>query len=200
MLFDKWLCSIFSITCVWSSLQAQVDGYLNVPNKCKPYVNYFLDSSNPHRELAQTEQESGCNRFAESAYAKGLRQFTDRTGEWLSLTHCKHLGDYEPFNENWSIQCGLIFMELLESNNDYGDYCFNRQVAEAEYNGGAWIVWELKHTNNQSLKEARKVCGTTKLYNGRKRALWACKENYEYPEHITRRAKKYSSLGGQVCN
>lgn len=186
----KWLCAIFPAICT-----SAPD---TIPTRCKPYVSYFTESSNPSREMAQTEQESGCNPFAQSPYAKGLRQFTDRTGEWMSLTHCKHLGDYDPFNVNWSIKCGLVYMELLESNNDFGDYCFNRQVAEAEYNGGAWVIWELKHTNNESLSKAQAVCGT-KLYNGRKRANWACKENYEYPEHITRRQSNYVTIGGQQC-
>lgn len=149
--------------------------------------------------MAQTEQESGCNPLAESSFAKGIRQFTDQTGEWMSLTHCKHLGDYDPFNAEWSIECGLIYMEVLESNNRYGSYCFNRVVAEAEYNGGAWVVWELQEVGNQSLAAAKAICGKQKLSNGRRRSEWACKENYEYPEHISRRQLKYLSLGGKTC-
>lgn len=159
----------------------------------------FVGSSNPSREMAQTEQESGCNPMAESPFAKGLRQFTDQTGEWMSVTHCKHLGDYDPFNPEWSIKCGLIYMELLESNNNYGSYCFNRKVAEAEYNGGAWVVWELRAVNNTSLAAAKSVCGAQPLHNGRKRAGWACRENYDYFDHITRRQSKYDALGGRTC-
>lgn len=190
MLYVKLLCVLFPAICVGAPD--------TIPTRCKPYVSYFTNSSNPSRELAQTEQESGCNPFAESPYAKGLRQFTDRTGEWMSLTHCKHLGDYDPFDEQWSIECGLVYMELLENNNDYGGYCINRQIAEMEYNGGAWVLWELQHVGRTSLVDSRKVCGT-RLYNGRKRANWACKENYDYPHHISRRQVNYLSLGGQQC-
>lgn len=171
-----------------------------IPSRCVMYIPYFIGSSNPSRELAQTEQESGCNPLAQSPFAKGLRQFTDQTGEWMSMTHCKHLGDYDPFNEEWSIKCGLIYMEVLEANNNFGDYCFNRTVAEAEYNGGAWVIWELKYVGNTSLSDARQVCGIKPLHNGKKRAHWACEENYEYPNHISRRQRNYTVLGGQTCD
>jgi len=160
----------------------------------------FLRSDNPSRELAQTEQESSCNPLAQSPFAKGLRQFTDQTGEWMSITHCKHLGDYDPFNPEWSIKCGLIYMELLQSNNDYGNYCFNRKVAEAEYNGGSWVVWELEEVNNASLEDAESICGVNKLKNGKRRAKWACEENYKYSKHIFKRQVKYKGLNGKVCN
>jgi len=205
MHFVKTICSGLQTLCVVvSALVDTTTKYGHqldkIPSRCVPYVRYFINSSNPSREMAQTEQESGCNPMAESPFAKGLRQFTDRTGEWMSITHCKHLGDYAPFNERWSIECGLIYMQVLEANNDFGDYCFNRTVAEAEYNGGAWVIWELKAVDNSSLDDAQQICGKIKLHNGRKRAGWACKENYEYPEHITRRQPNYLSLGGRVCN
>lgn len=204
MVFVKQVCSLFQTLCVTTLVIAEVtvditDSTKNIPLRCQPYISYFLDSSNPSREMAQTEQESSCDPLAESPFAKGLRQFTDQTGEWMSLTHCKHLGDYDPFNPEWSIKCGLVYMELLESNNKFGDYCFNRFVAEAEYNGGAWVIWELDEVGNTSLSAARAVCGKDKLKNGRRRAEWACEENYDYPKHISRRQSKYFSLGGTIC-
>lgn len=204
MPFVKLLCSIVPNVCVFvtaftDSTVDSIDGFQKIPSHCVPYVHYVMDSSNPSREMAQTEQESSCNPIAESAFAKGIRQFTDQTGEWMSLTHCKHLGDYDPFNVEWSMKCGLIYMEVLESDNDFGDYCFNRKVAEAEYNGGAWIVWELDAVDNTSLDDAQNICGIITLPNKRKRALWACDENYSYVNHITKRQLNYMVLGGKYC-
>ena len=177
MPFVKLLCSILPNTCIFitafaGSTHSALNDFDKIPRQCVPYIHYTLDSSNPSREMAQTEQESSCNPIAESAFAKGIRQFTDQTGEWMSLTHCKHLGDYDPFNVEWSMKCGIIYMEVLESNNDYGSYCFNRKVAEAEYNGGAWVVWELGSIGNKSLREAERICGVNNLPNNRKRATW----------------------------
>lgn len=205
MPFAKYTCWLFPTLCASLSISAEVissniSDLSDEPVPCVRYAHYFVDSNNPSREMAQTEQESSCNPFAESAFAKGIRQFTDQTGEWMSLTHCKHLGDYDPFNAEWSIKCGLIYMEVLERDNDYGDYCFNRQVAEAEYNGGAWVVWELGSIGNVSLDDAEGVCGVVELPNGRKRAMWACEENYDYIRNITQRQPKYLILGGKYCD
>ena len=174
-----------------------------IPVRCRPYIDKFLLTNNPIREAALTEQESGCNQFAESPYAKGLRQFTDDTGEWLSVTLCKHLGPYDPFNADWSLECGFIYITYLQKNNSFGSYCLNRIIAEQEYNGGAWVIWE--YTYAGSLSAARKICGVKLIpdHRGRLRkrnVKWACPENYEYPEHITRRGNKYLNLGGNLCN
>lgn len=152
-----------------------------------------------------TEQESGCNQFAQSPYAKGYRQFTDSTGKWLAQTHCSHLGSYQPWNTHWQMSCGIIYSELKEKNNNYAaqggdsEYCVNRKIAEAEYNGGNWIIWELQLSGGD-LVQAEQICGTMLLKNGRKRAMWACEENYSYFEHISRRQPKYTQLGGELCH
>ena len=176
----------------------QVNPVQDVPKRAKPYAHYCLLANNPSRECALTEQESAWDMFAQSPYAKGLRQFTDSTGKWLAQSHCSHLGSFQPFNPDWSMRCGIIYSELLQKNNNFGSYCLNRKIAEAEYNGGAWIVWEMQFSNNNLVK-AEQICGKVLLNNGRKRAKWACKENYGYFVHISRRQPKYESLGGTFC-
>ena len=175
-----------------------------VPKACEPLVPYYLKAKNPSREAALTFQESTCNQFAQSPYAKGYRQFTDSTGKWLARSHCAHLGSYKPWDLHWQMSCGIIYSELKQNNNRYppqnGDsyYCVNRKVAEAEYNGGNWIIWELDFSGG-NLMQAKEICGKIILPNGRKRALWACKENYSYFEHISRRQGAYKQLGGEIC-
>lgn len=170
-----------------------------LPVKSRPYATLIKRiSKNPSREMALTEQESGWNTNARSPYAKGLRQFTDRTGRWLARTHCRSLGRYKPYDPNWSLRCGVIYVELLQKNNRYGDYCNNRKIAEQEYNGGTWVIWELRTAKTHNLKKAQQACYGT-LYNGKQRAEWACEENYNYSKHISRRQIKYTSIGGQLC-
>jgi soluble lytic murein transglycosylase-like protein len=163
-----------------------------VPSKAQPYIKTLTQiSKNPSREAALTEQESAWTPKARSPYAKGLRQFTDSTGKWASKTICRKLGSYRPYDADWSLRCGVIYVEHLNRNNHYSrGYCFNRFVAEQEYNGGSWVIRELKRAGKENLWEARKHC---------RRARWACKENYEYPQRISKRQKKYLTLGGKYC-
>ncbi len=77
-------------------------------------------------------------------------------------------------------------------------YCPARYIAEQRYNGGFWVVWELREAKTTDLRKAHKVCGT-RLKNGRKRAKVSCTENYEYPVRISVRQLNFESLGGEVC-
>jgi len=148
-------------------------------------------SKNPSREAALTEQESAWRVRAKSPYAKGLRQFTDKTGRHVAKTICRDLGNYRPYDPMWSLRCGVRYVEWLETYNTLPpkykkDYCFNRRVAEQMYNGGSAILRELKSARYFTFEEARKVC---------ERATWACKENYEYPKKIDEKQKKYDKQG-----
>ena len=158
-----------------------------------------LISANPSREAALTEQESSWNQFAESPFGGlGLRQILRTTGDWLAVTICRDLGPFDPFDPAWSLKCGVRYAEHLQKNNHFGNACTNRRVAEQEYNGGAWVIWELKKARSGRLKDAEAVCGT-KLLNGRKRSRRSCMENYSYPKHIDRRQRKYAAMGGLLC-
>jgi len=189
------VCLLFSVDCTVAPKPATVKtGYepkiypMSAP---KAYVDLILKyAKNPSREAAQTEQESSWNPKATSPYAKGLRQFTDSTGRWMARTACRRLGSYQPYNPVWSLRCGIIYQELLQKNNHYGNYCLNRKIAEQEYNGGSRVITELRRSKSNSLDKARKYC---------RRAKWACKENYNYPKQIARRQVKYIKLGGVYC-
>lgn len=169
-----------------------------LPQRSQQYAHLFEDAINPAREMAQTHQESAWQPFAQSPYAKGLRQFTDSTGKWMARTKCRHLGSYQPFNVVWSIKCGVIYQESLQTKS-YGDYCNNRKVAEQRYNGGAWVLWELRTARSINLADAERAC-YSKLYNGRQRKGWACRENYDYPRHIDKRVHLYAAMGGELCH
>ena len=155
-------------------------------------------ADNPSREAALTEQESSWRIFAESPFAKGLRQFTPETADWLEMGMCSHLGSGDVFDPVWSLKCGIIYSEYLEKEK-FGDYCNTRKVAEMRYNGGYWIVWELRTAQSTEIDDAADHCGT-ELYNGRKRSFRSCTENYFYPIKISERQKKYIELGGRQCS
>lgn len=181
--------------------------YSLFPRACQPYLPLIVEiSKNPSREAALTEQESSCNPSAKSKYAEGLRQFTPETGKWLSRTKCKHLGSYQPYNEEWSLRCGVIYSESKEDQvlaakpfeKLNPSYCEVRTVAEMLYNGGYWVIWEMITASTVDIKTAENFCGKV-LHNGRKRSKWSCDENYKYPEHISQRQSKYLTLGGEYC-
>lgn len=195
-------CVSFASMCSPSELPK--DNNSSIPERAKPYIKYIRNSNNPSREGALSEQESNWNCRARSPYAKGCRQFTDSTGRWASKTFCRDLGSYRPYDPAWAFPCGIRYVERLQSNNKYdGGYCFNRLVAEKEYNGGGWILKEIRKAissvgtttfNSKTSKQKFKLTRTFCV-----RARWACKENYEYPERISRKQPKYKSLGGKQC-
>lgn len=160
------------------------------------WLQLIIDiSGNPSREMAQTEQESGWNPFAESPYATGLRQFTPSTGEWAARTICRRYGPYRPLNALWSIKCGVLYQEWLEARAPTtGCYCDTRINAERSYNGGlGWINRESNIARSNSAQDLIDVC----LDTGR--AEWACEENTSYPEHVLIRQTKYLYYAGIAC-
>ena len=182
----KTFCVVYPLICNPPAYEAKpYEAYLSILNEAK----------NPSREAAQTQQESAWNPKARSPYAKGLRQFTDKTGWWASRTFCADLGAYRPYNPTWSLKCGIRYMEKLERQvtriYPKAQPCWVRKVAEQMYNGGGWILKELKRSKSTDLNEARRVCS---------RASWACKENYEYPKRISKiQNKDFSHLRGIKC-
>lgn len=194
------ICVVFMMltACQLGTAETQVEDFSGYPKKSQPYLELIKDiSENPSREAALTEQESSWDVFAKSPYAEGLRQFTPTTGKNLARGKCAHLGSYQPYLPQWSLRCGVIYAESLQTKT-FGDYCNNRKVAEQRYNGGYWVIWELTTAKTQDLRIAETVCGT-KLYNGRKRAQSSCDENYTYPRAISIRQVKYTNLGGELC-
>lgn len=180
---------------VCSSLRVSANS-MSLALACIPFLVPAMDiAENPSREIAQTHQESLCNPLARSPYAKGLRQFTDSTGKWASKTFCRKLGKYRPYNAAWSMECGIIYQEWLMNRTKkkfpLADYCTNRKIAEQRYNGGGWILKEIRKADSLDMVEVRKQCT---------RAKWACKENYEYPVRISNRQTHYAFIGGELCS
>ncbi len=123
--------------------------------------------------------------------------------EWLEFGPCKHLGRADPENPDWAMPCYGEFMDWFTVDEfPESDYCSNLHVDSMRYNGGFYIIWELREALARwgilSFEAARVTCGT-RMSNGRKRSAASCKENYEYPEHISHRQNDYRELGGRMC-
>ncbi len=182
------------------AIEAAAD-YSMIPGRCLGYREAIESVADcPARRAALMEQESGCNPLAKSRYANGLWQITPKTGRSLARGLCLSLGPYQPFNPQWATPCA----NLLLKQNTAGDYSLDGlRTGELKYNGGWYIVWEKEQAKRAGLsptvENAEGYCGT-KLYNGRKRADWACKENYGYFRHIERRLPKYHDYQRGLCS
>ena len=154
---------------------------------------------NPMSEMAQTEQESSWNRFAESPWARGLRQTTPDTEDWLEWHICVDLGPADPWDPAWSLECGIIYQEWLEDQFDTNDYCLDRYLGLRAYNGGrTWILREYSVAETYDRGALEAVCGVPDA-NGRSRSERSCRENVQYPVSIARREPRYSDYGGRIC-
>ena len=176
----------------------------NVPKRCADIVDLVLqETSNPSWALAQIDQESNCNPYAVSHVgALGLVQIMPENLEWLEYSVCADLGEAQPNNPDWAVPCYERFMQWF-TVDEFDSYCPNLHVDSMRYNGGFYIIWELRTALSRlgvlSFKAAEQVCGT-RLDNGRKRSKASCDENYDYPARIGYRQEKYySELGGQMC-
>lgn len=173
----------------------------SIPDRCAVYTKYFLLAENPSMFAAQIDQESNCNSLAQSPYAYGIAQITPATGRGLSFGICKDLGPYEKFDDHWQLTCAARFMWKHENDLKYrAPYCELMTLALGKYNGGYWIIWEYDAAGEDLGKARYNVCGKVRLPNGRKRAKWACKENYEYAERIFKRQINFKPLGGHICS
>ncbi len=167
--------------------QKVVEQQFNIPTV---YLEVLASANNPSREAALTKQESAWRVRAKSPYAKGLRQFTDKTGRWAARTICKEFGSYRPYDGVWSLRCGIKYIQWLEAKKLTSNYCLNRYLAEQRYNGGAWVLRELALVETKTLEKAQEKCLRTKSN---------CKENYSYPIKISNKQTFYLKLGGQYC-
>lgn len=174
---------------------------ITIPSRCERLIEYFTKAENPSLWAAQIDQESTCNQFAKSPFANGVAQITPSTGNALARKDCKDLGPYRKFDDHWQMTCGL---RLEEKNERYSEkrfpelsYCEMKAMGQKIYNGGYWAVWEYEDAG--SLHGAELICSNVVLSNGRKRAKWACNENYEYPVRIRKRQPNFIALGGVLC-
>jgi|GEM_PF-4843221 len=171
---------------------------INVPEKARPYVKYYLDHDNPSRNMAQAEQECGWNHYAVSRVgALGCAQAMPDTLEWGAKTFARHLGKPQPHNPRYAAEFLEAYMKFFTVHPLTG-YCPNRKLDEQRYNGGFYVVWEVRQSD-MTLAGGERLCGT-RLKNGKKRSVESCHENYNYPRYISRRQVKYLSIGGIQCN
>lgn len=174
---------------------------ISIPDRCSEYIPYFNLAGNPSLFAAQIDQESTCRTFAKSPYAYGIAQITPATGKTWSFTICKDLGPYKKYDDHWQLTCAARAMWQLEHDVKYNiPYCEVMSLALGKYNGGYWIIWEYEHSGHNLHISRYNVCGKVRLPNGKKRAPWACDENYEYAlERIFNRQRNFVELGGQIC-
>jgi soluble lytic murein transglycosylase-like protein len=90
---------------------------------------------------AQIHQESGWNDQAVSgAGARGLSQFIDSTGRWISS---RYSIPHSPFDPSWALMAQSLYMrDLLLEFDDATDPCESYAFALSAYNGG--IRWTQK--------------------------------------------------------
>ncbi len=171
-----------------------------IPKAARPYAKYYKNHGNPSRNMALAEQECSWNHNAISPVgAMGCAQVMPDTLEWGAETFAAHLGEPDPHNPEYAAHFTEAYMVYLDIEPfGAGAYCRNRWVDELRYNGGYYIIWELKYSDG-SFAGAESICGT-RMPNGRKRSQASCKQNYDYMKHIDRRQPKYRAMGGKLCN
>lgn len=170
----------------------------DIPEKARPYARYYRDHRNPSRNMALAEQECSWNHFAVSPVgALGCAQVMPDTLKWGAETFAAHLGDPDPHNPEYAAHFTEAYMVYFDIE-EFDSYCPNRAVDELRYNGGYYILWELRASDG-TFAGAEAICGT-RLPNGRKRSKASCDQNYAYHRHIDRRQPKYRAMGGTICN
>jgi len=169
-----------------------------IPERCKEIAPMVVDFQNPSWALAQLDQESNCNYFAVSPVgAQGIAQIMPGNLGWLGSDICAELGEPNPYDPDWAVPCFELFMQW-HSIDLFPDYCGNLYVDSQRYNGGYYVIWEVRASSDKTLQGGEDFCGT-RLPNGRKRSKASCHENYEYPEKISERQRNFISLGGIKC-
>lgn len=131
---------------------------------------------------AQLQQESGFNPNAQSLYAIGLAQFTPGTAKWLP-TVCPHLGEFDPWNADQSIQAAACYDKWLHRNvRDAASECDRIAFMLSDYNGGT------KWRQRDQAVAAKAGSDSTRWFGqveaSRSRSEAAHKENRAYVRRI----------------
>ena len=119
------------------------------------------------------------------------------TLEWGARTFARHLGRPDIHDPYYAIEFLKAYMEYFTVDL-FDNYCDNKTVDEMRYNGGYWVIWEIRASDG-TLSGAEQICGVKRLPNGKMRNVANCEENYEYRLHIDRRQSKYLPMGGISC-
>lgn len=164
-----------------------------IPSACLIYVSMvyaIVEKEWPELDpafiMAQMNQESGCNRFAQSPYAAGLMQFTPGTAKDMEKGICKDLGEAKVFDEKWSITCGIRYMKFLFSKMpEYLPFWERIAAAYSAYNGGrGWVNRDNRYCRKFGWCDPSKWFHHVEKTPDPRRAKWAIKENRGYPKRI----------------
>lgn len=130
----------------------------------------------------QIHQESRWNRYAKSAYAAGLTQFTPDTAVWISSTF-KELGKSDVYDPRWAIRALARYDKLLYDQNKGASECDRWAFALTGYNGGqGWNNKDKRIAKTKGLDPLR-YWGQVETVNSGRRADFF-KENRSYPKKI----------------
>jgi hypothetical protein len=163
-------------------------------------ARYFGLDASPARLAAQLHQESGWRADAASPFAQGLAQFTPATAKWLPEV-CPGVGEPDPWDPSWSIRAQACYNHWLYrrvkplpgAHAGELSACSRWAYTLRAYNGGeGWITRERRAAaadgadpNNWLGVEPYRV-----------RALWAWRENTDYPRRILLRLEPAYALAG----
>lgn len=158
--------------------------------------NFGLDAP-VARLAAQIHQESGWRADARSPFANGLTQFTPATAKWLPEV-CPAVGEPDPWDPDWSLRAqscydAWLFARVKRLPGTTMTTCTRWHFTLRAYNGGeGWLM-----------KDRRLAAAAGKDPNRwddvagyRSRAVWAHKENTEYPRRIMERLEPAYILAG----
>jgi len=97
-------------------------------------------TGSPARIAAQIHQESRFKPRAQSVYAQGLAQFTPSTAAWIAKVYPAECGRADPWDEQWSIRCAVMYDAYLIAHVRAADDCERWAMGLSAYNGGlSWV-------------------------------------------------------------
>lgn len=157
-------------------------------------ARYFAIDASPARLAAQLHQESGWRADARSTYALGLAQFTPTTAGWIANV-CPELGAFDPWDPMQAITAAACYdallwraqlpmrattPKLLQQQQPLPS-CSRWMYTLRAYNGGdGWLRRERRETR----KAGADPDDWRATEKHRLRAVWAHKQNTDYPRRI----------------